>query len=233
MVLPSFRADAGEALTAAEQADELGVDGIFCFDHVWPLGQPERPAIAPFPLLAAIAGRTRSVSVGTLVARVGLVPNDVLVSQFDALELLAPGRVMAALGTGDHLSAPENLAYGVAFEEAEVRREDLVVVGRALRERGMTVWVGGGHPGTLAVAEAEGLAVNLWNAGADKVGAQAQRGEVTWAGNVPDPIRRPQAPTLAGLVAELDRAGATWAVFAWPVPLRELVEAAAALAPRP
>jgi len=55
VILPSFRADADAAFAAAGQAAAAGLDGVFCYDHLWPMGQPERPALAPFPLLAAIA----------------------------------------------------------------------------------------------------------------------------------------------------------------------------------
>ena len=65
---------------------------MFCYDHIWPLGEPDRPALAPFPILAALAASGEIPSTpgggpyfGTLVARVGLVPNGVLLGQFRAL----------------------------------------------------------------------------------------------------------------------------------------------------
>ena len=51
IVLPTFRQTADLALDVAARAEEAGVDGVFCYDHVWPLGQPDRPALAPFPVL--------------------------------------------------------------------------------------------------------------------------------------------------------------------------------------
>ena len=212
----------------ARRAEELGVDGVFCYDHLWPMGQPERPAIAPFPLLAAVAATTQKVTVGTLVARVGLVPDEVLISEFDALWALAPGRVVAALGTGDRLSAAENEAYGVPFAPAAERRASLRRCARALRRRGVRVWVGGGAPATVAVAEEEGVAVNLWAASPAEVAAQARRSEVTWAGPAPD--RDDPDSAVAALVAEVAGAGATWAVFGWPAPLEAMVRAARSLA---
>jgi len=223
VVLPSFRSEPDEALTAAAEAERVGVDGVFCYDHLWPMGQPDRPAIAPFPLLAAIAARSPRLVVGTLVARVGLVPSDVLVSQFEALAVLAPGRVVAALGTGDHLSAAENMAYGVPFASAEERREELGTAGRALQARGFPVWIGAGARRTVALAEAEGMAVNMWNAAPHQVADQAGRSEVTWAGTVPD-------GGIGQLLEDLATAGATWAVFAGPVDLAALAAAARALA---
>ena len=86
------------ASTAAAEAVAAGVDGLFCYDHLWPMGQPERPALAPFPVLGALATRLGRPSrtgdgpfLGTLVARVGLVPNAVLAAQFVALDAAGPG----------------------------------------------------------------------------------------------------------------------------------------------
>lgn len=228
VILPSFRTSADEALAVARQADELGVDGVFCYDHLWPMGRPDRPALAPFPLLAAVAATTERVAVGTLVARIGLVPDPVLVSEFDALSALAPGRVVAALGTGDRLSAQENAAYGIPYLPAAERRASLRRCIRALRDRGLPVWVGGGAPATVALAQEERVAVNLWAASPGQVADQAGRSEVTWAGPTPSPGGG--RPAVEALVAELAGAGASWAVFGWPTPLESVVGAARALA---
>lgn len=236
VVLPTFQHGADLALEVAHQADRLGVDGVFCFDHLWPLGRPDRPAIAPFPLLGAIAASTGRIAVGTLVARIGLVPDEVLLAEMGAIEALAPGRLVAGLGTGDHQSAAENDAYGVPPASAEERRTALRRCARALRAAGITVWIGGGARRTVALAEEEGVAVNLWSATAERVAEQAARGEVTWAG--PPPVPSPgvlaaggsreqaEARSISELVAEMGRAGATWAVVAWPVSLEALVAGA-------
>jgi len=55
IVLPTFREAPDDALQVAHQAFEAGVDGVFCYDHIWPLGEPDRPALAPFPILAVLA----------------------------------------------------------------------------------------------------------------------------------------------------------------------------------
>jgi alkanesulfonate monooxygenase SsuD/methylene tetrahydromethanopterin reductase-like flavin-dependent oxidoreductase (luciferase family) len=234
VVLPTFREDATGALAVADSAEAAGVDGVFCYDHLWPLGQPERPALAPFPVLATIARRCPNLHVGTLVARIGLVPDDVLVSQFAALAALAPDRVVAGLGTGDHLSAPENEAYGVPPGSARERRQAVGRCALAVGDLGIPVWIGGASRPTRAVAEAVGAAVNLWNATPNEVRQQAVRTEVTWGGPVPQALPpAPPAPrvlddrpVLTRLLDELADAGATWAVFAWPAPLEILVTCA-------
>ncbi len=229
VILPTFRDDPADALAVAAAAEAEGVDGVFAYDHLWPMGQPARPALAPFPVLAAVAQATERLVVGTLVARVGLVAEEVLLAEFASLRLLAPGRVVAALGTGDHLSAAENLAYGVPYQPPDVRRDELARLAAELLRRGFPVWVGGGSAGTVARAEAVGAAVNLWDVPPDAVAAQAQRSEVTWAGPSPgvedDGAARER---LSAQVPALARAGATWAVFGWPVSLPTLAAAAEA-----
>ncbi len=220
VILPSFRWDAAEALAAARDAEEAGVDGVFCFDHLWPMGRPDRPAIAPFPLLAVVAASNSRVVVGTTVARVGLVPNEVLLAEFTALSYLAPGRVVAGLGTGDHLSSRENLSYGVPYDPPEVRQGHLRVLAADLRERDIPVWVGAGAPSTNRLATDLRAAVNLWDATPEAVAESAAEVETTWAGPSQNAVE------LEALVPALARAGATWAVFAWPVPLAALARAA-------
>lgn len=231
IVLPTFRDTPDEAFAAAAEAVDAGIDGVFCYDHIWPLGQPERPALAPFPLLGALAARLPAREdgqggpfLGTLVARVGLAPNDVLAAQFVALNHLAPGRVIAGLGTGDKMSEQENRAYGIPYPSAVERRADMVTLGRELLGAGLTVWMAGGTAGRTDEARAAGAAVNLWDAEtavvADRRGG-AEGIEVTWAGPPPAAM-----PPLGERVRTLHEAGASWVVFGWPVDPDELVEAA-------
>jgi hypothetical protein len=231
VVLPTFRESPDDALEAAAQAFAAGVDGVFCYDHIWPMSQPDRPALAPFPVLGALVADVPAPATpgggpyfGTLVARVGLVPNEVLLAQFTALANLAPGRIVAALGTGDRLSEAENRAYGIPFASASERREEMVEVARALRVLGLTVWIAGGPAARTTEALAAGAALNVWDADPSLVVDRAHGPgavEVTWAG--PPPSSNEE---LDGTVAAVARAGATWAIFGWPVDLDALAAAA-------
>jgi alkanesulfonate monooxygenase SsuD/methylene tetrahydromethanopterin reductase-like flavin-dependent oxidoreductase (luciferase family) len=234
IVLPTFRDTPDEAFAAAEAAAEAGVDGVFCYDHIWPIGQPERPALAPFPVLGALASRLAPDGdgnggpfLGTLVARVGLAPQAVLAAQFVALEHLAPGRVIAGLGTGDRLSEEENRAYGIPYGSAAERRTEVVTLGRELVDAGLTVWIAGGTAGRTEEASAVGAAINVWDADPALVAERSAVDgiEVTWAG--PPPAA---TPPLADRVRELYNAGASWVIFGWPVDLEELVAAGRGLA---
>lgn len=213
VLLPTFRDNANDALSAARRCEELSLDGVFAYDHLWPMGSPSRPSLAPFAVLAAVAERSTSLYVGPLVARVGMVGTSHLVSQFRTLAALAPGRVIAAVGTGDTKSRDELEGYGLVFASADERRvmvEDVVV---ALKDE-MTVWVGAGAPATNDVARRWGVALNVWDKDLDDVTTQVGTGPVTWAG--------PPREDLAKWLDELEHAGVEWAVFAPNVDVDEL-----------
>ena len=215
VLLPTFEAGAEKAMLAAHAARAAGLDGVFAYDHLWPMGSPRRPALAPFPVLAAVATRYEDLVVGTLVARVGLVSTEHLVTEFATLNALAPGRVIAALGTGDHLSLAENDAYGVVRLGANERRSLLRDAAVALVGT-MPVWLGAGAEATNELARDVGAVVNLWNATPEAVAAAAARGPVSWAG--------PASSDVALTLDALARAGSTWAVFTPQTPIEPLGE---------
>jgi len=223
VTLPQFSDEADTAIAAAQRAEELGIDGVFCFDHLWPMGQPGRPAISSGPLLGALVASTTSIAVGTLVARIGLLPDDVLVEVLCGVHAMSGGRFVAGIGTGDRLSREENEAYGIPFETAAVRRERVGSVAAAVIGAGVPVWLGGGRPEMVALARSTGAAINIWQVDVDPVmDLVAQDIEVTWGGPVGDTVE--EATAMLGKVAA---AGATWAVCAWPKSLEVVAEAAA------
>ncbi len=228
VTLPQFADQADGALAGARRAEVLGLDGVFCFDHLWPMGQPDRPALSPEPLLGAIAASTTTIAVGSLVARIGLLADRVLVSGLSSLSIISGGRFIAGLGTGDHRSRAENLAFGVPYEPPDDRRARLAAVAAMVRAEGIPVWIGGGATETIEVARRLGVAVNLWGAEPGRVAELTASGlEVTWGG----PIDTTGGGAGGGLQRLAD-AGAAWAVCAWPSSLEMVAEAAAAVRDR-
>ncbi len=155
VTVPTFTVDRDLALRASAVAEAGGVDGVFAFDHLWPMGSPGRPAMWSFGVLGAIAATTVRICVGPLVARVGLLAEDDLLGAFRALVAVGGvSRVIAALGAGDRLSAEENRSYGVAYGSATERLAGLQRVAATLVARGLTTWVGGTSPGAADAARA-------------------------------------------------------------------------------
>lgn len=232
VTLPSFRDDAS-AVDSALLAERLGLDGVFVFDHLWPMGQPDRPALSAMPLLGAVAAATDRVTVGSLVARIGLLPDAVLVASLRSLGMISEGRFVAGLGVGDHLSAQENLAYGIRYAPREERLASLEDCAKRLMEFGVPVWIGG-RARTIEIAKEVGAVANLWDAGPDEISSVRDDYalEVTWGGIAakdPDSKGQNSISQIADRLTEIGEAGATWAVCTWPAPgssPEELAEAA-------
>lgn len=214
VLLPTFASSADRALAHAAEAADARLDGVFAYDHLWPMGSPTRPALAPLPVLAAVAAAHPDLTVGPLVARVGLGSSAHLLAGLRTLHALAPGRVIAGLGTGDKLSAAENEAYGLPYAPAAARRAELADLIMVLRDA-MPVWVGGGSTVTHALTFSLGVTLNLWNRTPEQVAQAATQGTVNWAGPRPD--------DLEGTLDALEKAGATWAVLTPDVAITELV----------
>jgi hypothetical protein len=87
--------------------------------------------------------------------------------------------------------------------------------------------VAGGPAARVVEAQGAGVALNLWDAEPALVASRAQGPdavEVTWGGPPPS-----GDSSLGDKVRELAGAGATWAVFGWPVDPAELAAAARAV----
>ncbi|MEA2829171.1 MAG: hypothetical protein QOG43_3610 [Actinomycetota bacterium] len=214
ITLPQFRADPQPVLDAARAAEGAGLDGVFVFDHLWPLGQPHRPALHSYELLAAVATETKSVTVGTLVARVGLIPDAMLLHALHTLHLIAGDRLVAGLGTGDGANRDENLAYGVGFPSMTERRIRLVACSMALVGAGVVTWVGGRSATAREMAIAgrargwNGWGLDVVSFAADAAELAGTGVEPTWAGQVL--VGRTQAEADAKLARYGTRPGLVW-----------------------
>jgi len=211
ITLPTFEPTAVAALATARAAERAGLDGVFAFDHLWPGDERSRPSLSLYPLLAAAGAVTGSIRLGSLVARLGLLPDSLVVESLVSLHEMSGRRLVAGVGIGDGKSADENRAYGIEWPELEDRRGSLALVLGELAAHGIETWVGASAPATQEIARAAGAAVNLWNVEPDLVRAEAGRGPTTWAGPLPS-SPRPAAARLR----DLRDAGAAWAIWGWP-----------------
>lgn len=193
VTLPQFGPDVAVLRRAVTAAEGAGVDGIFVFDHLWPIGNPDGDVIHSTPLLGFVAELTQRAVVGPLVARVGVVPDAVLVNQFATLQRMLGDRLIAGVGTGDALSAAENRAFGLPYPPAAERLAAVAGVLDQLRSKGITTWVGGRSAAVRRVAAAHADALNVWGATVDQVGVEAgdlrthaggRPVAITWGGQV-------------------------------------------------
>jgi probable F420-dependent oxidoreductase len=170
----SGRPHTAPLLVMAERAEVAGFDSVWVGDSL-----TARPRHEPLTLLAAVAGRTRRVRLGTGVLLPALRHPVVLAHVVGTLDRLAEGRVI--LGVGIAADAPpirkEFEAAGVPFdrrvgrvlETLEIcralwRRDGVSVSGRHFtlhdvtvepkphRPGGPPVWIGGSGPTALRLA---------------------------------------------------------------------------------
>ena len=133
--LPQFTDDPDRLVNGARRAEELGLDSIWVFDHLWPLtGGKERPIFECWTSLALVAAETESIRIGTLVARSSLRNPAVLAKMAATVADVAPGRLTVAIGSGDEMSRDENEAYGIPYYADADRIAQLVSTVRCVKE---------------------------------------------------------------------------------------------------
>ncbi len=92
-----------QTIELAQAADELGVDGAFVRVHHF-----ERQLASPFPLLAAMAARTRRIDVGTGVIDMRYENPLYMAEEAGATDLISGGRLQLGVSRG----SPETVLRG-------------------------------------------------------------------------------------------------------------------------
>lgn len=219
----------------ARAAEVAGLDGVFTYDHLYRIGSAgHAPSLSLEPVLGALAMETSRIGFGPLVARAVVRHPATLAVALDSVARVAPGRLVAGVGTGDELSDPEQRMFGLAVDGGALRLGALDATVEAIRGRGFPVWIGGRSDRILATAA--GLA-DGWNGWGLSPGAFAlEVDRLRAACRVAD--RRPGEVTLTwGGLVELrrhhwDEARARPDVISGPFdamaePLRRVVDAGA------
>jgi len=188
---PQFGDDPQPLLDLAR--DPLQFRGIFVFDHLVPLGDPQRPILEAAATLGALAATT-STRLGSLVLRATMRPPEINAGIAASLAAIAPGRVTLAFGAGDKLTADEAKRYGLEAPGLAERLRLLAATIRAVRETAPSVeiWVGGRHRAIRALAAELADGWNCWGAEPEEFAAEAAEVRtaarrplwVSWAGTV-------------------------------------------------
>lgn len=140
-----FGDDLGAVVDVARMADDVGVDQLVFPDHVaigshldrYPYGAkfpypPTEPWLEPLTGLAAIAGATTRVRLGTGVLIAPLRPVLLLAKTVATLDVLSRGRVDLGIGTG--WQREEFVEPGMEFVGRTARMDDAIRACRALWE---------------------------------------------------------------------------------------------------
>jgi alkanesulfonate monooxygenase SsuD/methylene tetrahydromethanopterin reductase-like flavin-dependent oxidoreductase (luciferase family) len=176
LTLPTFREDPEPALAVAHAAEDAGLDGVFAFDHLFRRGPTGalRPALECTTLLGAIAAETSRLAFGPLVARATMRPPATLAAVLDTLARVAPGRLIATIGSGDRESREENERFGIGFGTMSGRVEQLAAAVDHVRGHGYPVWVGGESRAVRLLAADHADGWNRWGTTPDRFAHDAE-----------------------------------------------------------
>ncbi len=121
--------EATSTLALADRAEQLGLDSVWVGDSV--LAKPRHD---PLTMIAAIAGRTQRLQVGTAVLLPLLRNPVVLAQQLATIDQVSTGRLIVGLGIGADLPSihAEFEAAGVPFEKRVGRLLEAMALYRAL-----------------------------------------------------------------------------------------------------
>jgi coenzyme F420-dependent glucose-6-phosphate dehydrogenase len=108
-----------ELLDFTVQAEESGFDSVFISDHLQPWRHTHGHAPAALPWLGAALARTTRVAIGTSVLTPTFRYHPAMIAQaFATLGLIAPGRVILGVGSGESLN---EVPLGTAWPEPKER----------------------------------------------------------------------------------------------------------------
>ena len=129
MVMAPGNPDFGLMIDLAERAEGHGFDSVWCGDSVL-----ARPRLEALSTLAAIAGRTKQVKLGTAVFLPALRNPVILANEIANLDIVSEGRVILGVGIASKTPAVEKEfnACGVSFRHRVSIFEECVTVMRKL-----------------------------------------------------------------------------------------------------
>jgi F420-dependent oxidoreductase-like protein len=157
------------SVAVARQADDLGFESIWLFDHFHTVPRPkDEITFESFTSLSALAMATTRVRIGHLVICTGYRNPALTAKMISTMDVISDGRMELGIGAG--WKRDEWIAYGYGFPDTKERlailRDHLEVI---------TAMLGPGH------ATFEG-----------------KRARVRDAINVPKPLQRPRVPIMVG-----------------------------------
>ena len=174
----------------AQECERLGYDSVWAYDHLAPYWTERGEAFECWTLLSAIAQRTKTIKLGSLVTNVNLRSPALLAKMTSTLDNISKGRLILGLGTGDRMSREELLSYGYRFagmdERVERLKETVIILKRLWTEDRTSfdgrynklsnavnypkpiqtphppIWIGGKHPKILDIVAEMADGWNYW-----------------------------------------------------------------------
>jgi G6PDH family F420-dependent oxidoreductase len=124
-------------LDSARRLEAAGYRGVWSWDHFVGGGNKTVPVVEQWTILAATAGATERIGLGTFVTNVMNRHPAVVARMASTLQAASGGRLTLGIGIGGN--AAEHRAYGIDFPEVAERAERLEEAIEVIR----ALWSGG------------------------------------------------------------------------------------------
>jgi alkanesulfonate monooxygenase SsuD/methylene tetrahydromethanopterin reductase-like flavin-dependent oxidoreductase (luciferase family) len=132
--LPQVSAPWELMLDRALRIEELGLDSLWVYDHLYAPGLPGLPSLEGWTLATALLARTSTLRVGHLVLCNNLRHPAVLAKMISSLDAISGGRFEVGIGSGsvEQEHAQAGLPWGSFAERSQRLAESLEVITRML-----------------------------------------------------------------------------------------------------
>ena len=140
-----------DILAMTRTAEDAGLDAVWIIDHLVFRAQPGSQFEVPedeedrgvwecFTTMAALAGATERVQIGSLVACTGFRNPGLVAKMTETIDDISGGRVILGLGAGWH--EPEYEAFGYPFDHRVSRFEEAIAIIQPLLREGQVDFEG-------------------------------------------------------------------------------------------
>lgn len=131
--LPQMGFTYKQILHRAQRCDELGIDSLWLYDHLYAPGAPDYPSMEAWTLATALLSRTERIHVGHMVLCNQFRHPAVLAKMATTLDQISAGRLQLGIGSGSIEDEHDRvgLDWGTFRERSEKLGETLEILHQA------------------------------------------------------------------------------------------------------
>jgi len=131
--LPQMGFTYEQILHRAQRCDELGIDSLWLYDHLYGPGAPDYPSMEAWTLATALLSRTQRIQVGHMVLCNQFRHPAVLAKMATTLDQISAGRLQLGIGSGSIEDEHNRVGmdWGTFVERSERLGETLEILHQA------------------------------------------------------------------------------------------------------